>query len=128
MDFSKKVNLKPIDSEKMKIDVAPDTKDTYIVWLELDSYPDYTWIKIFNDKVGKEMNVFEAMIHGTSITMVTSSDGIVKKIDSMKKIIDYTNQQIEIYNKNVEVEHEENQRRKIKNEENIKKMREQMKQ
>ena len=128
MDFSKKVNLKPIDSEKLKIDVAPGTEDTYIVWLELDSYPDYTWIKIFNDKVGKEMNVFEAMIHGTSITMVTSSDGIVKKIDSMKKIVDYTNQQIEIYNKNVEVEHEENQRRKIKNEETIKKMREQMKQ
>jgi hypothetical protein len=128
MEYSRKVNLKPIDPEKVRIEMVQGSKDTYAIIFELDSLPDNTWTRFFYDSLGKDMRIAEAIINGANITVLTSADDIKKKVYWTTKLVDYTNQQVEIHNKNVEEKHEEARRRKAKGEEDIKKMRKLLKQ
>jgi hypothetical protein len=127
MESSKKVNLRPIDPEKLKIDLVQGSKDTYGVILELDSLPDGFWTWTFHDILGKERKIGDATITEGYVTIFTIPDAIKVKIEWIKKIVDCTNQQVEIHNKQVEEEREETRRSKAKSEEEIKKMRELLK-
>ncbi len=127
MEFSKVVNLKPIDPEKIKIEMF-GSENNYIVWLELDSEPDSVWTRIFYDEVGKNPQIRQVMISVARLSVLTSRDDFKKKIEWIKRIVDFTNQQVEQHNNKVEQEHEEQRRREAKGVEDIKKMREQLKQ
>jgi 4-hydroxyphenylpyruvate dioxygenase-like putative hemolysin len=93
VEFSKVVNLKPIDPEKIKIEMVPGSENNYTVWLELDSEPDSTWTRIFYDEVAKNKQIGQAMISVACVTVLTTRDDFKKKIEWLRKIVDYTNQQ-----------------------------------
>ena len=126
MEFSKVVNLKPIDPEKIKIEMVSGSENNYTVWLELDSEPDSVWTRIFYDEVGKNLQISQVMISVASLSVLTSRDDFKKKIEWLKRIVDYTNQQVEQHNSKVEREREEQRRREAKGVDDIKKMREQL--
>jgi len=126
VEFSKVVNLKPIDPGKIKIEMVPGSENNYTVWLEVDSEPDSIWAKFFYDEVTKSKQIGQAMISGASVTVLTTLYNFKKNIESLKKIVDYANQQVEQHNNKVEQEREEQIRREAKGKEDIKKMREQL--
>ena len=128
MEFSKVVNLRLINPEKLKIEMVHGSQNSYTVWLELDSAPDNVWSGIFYDELGKSIRIGEAMINEACITVLTSPEDFKRKIDLIRKVVDYTNQQVDQHNKKVEQEREVQRRREAKGEEDIKKMREQLKQ
>ncbi len=128
MEFSKVVNLKPIDPEKIKIEMVPGSENNYTVWLELDSEPDSIWAKFFYDEVTKNNQIGQVMISEATVTVLTNLSNFKKNIESIKKIIDYANQQVEQNNNKAEQEREEQRRIEAKCEEDIKKMREQLRQ
>jgi hypothetical protein len=126
VEFSKVVNLKPIDPEKIKIEVVAGSENNYTVWLELDSEPDSIWAKFFYDEVTKNKQIGQVMISGACVTILTSLFDFKKNIELIKKIVDYANQQVEYHNNKTEQEREEQRRREAKGVEDIKKMREQL--
>ena len=128
MEFSKVVNLKPIDPEKIKIEMVPGSENNYTVWLELDSEPDSIWAKFFYDEVTKNKQIGQVMISEATVTVLTTLSNFKKNIESIKKIVDYANQQVEQNNNKAEQEREEQRRREAKCKEDIKKMREQLRQ
>jgi hypothetical protein len=126
VEFSKVVNLKPIDPGKIKIEMIPGSENNYTVWLEVDSEPDSIWTKFFYDEVTKNKQIGQAMISGASVTVVATLYDFKKNIELLKEIVDYANQQVEQHNNKVEQEREEQRRREAKGKEDIKKMREQL--
>ena len=126
MEFSKVVNLKPINPEKIKIELVAGSENNYTVWLELDSEPDSIWTSFFYDEVAKNSQIGQAMISGASVTVLTTLYNLKKNIELIKKIVDYANQQVEYHNNKTEQEREEQLRREVKGVEDIKKMREQL--
>jgi hypothetical protein len=126
VEFSKVVNLKPIDPEKIKIEMVAGSENNYTVWLELDSEPDSIWAKFFYDEVTKNKQIGQVMISGACVTILTSLFDFKKNIELIKKIVDYANQQVEYHNNKTEQEREEQRRREAKGVEDIKKMREQL--
>lgn len=126
MEFSNVVNLKPIDPEKIKIEMVPGSENNFTVWLEVDSEPDSIWARFFYDEVTKNFQIGQVMISGASITILTTLYDFKKNIELLKKIVDCANQQVEQHNSKVEQEREKQRRREAKGEEDIKKMREQL--
>ena len=108
--------------------MIPGSENNYTVWLEVDSEPDSIWAKFFYDEVTKNKQIGQAMISGASVTVLTTLYNFKKNIESLKKIVDYANQQVEQHNNKVEQEREEQRRREAKGKEDIKKMREQLRQ
>jgi hypothetical protein len=128
VEFSKVANLKPIDPEKIKIELVAGSENNYTVWLELDSEPDSIWAKFFYDGVTMNKQIGQVMISGASVTVLTTLYNFKKNIELIKKIVDYANQQVEQNNNKAEQEREEQLRREAKGVEDIKKMREQLRQ
>jgi hypothetical protein len=128
MEFSMVVNLKPIDAEKIKIEMVSGSENNYTVWLELDSEPDNIWAKFFYDEVTKNKQIGQVMISEASVTVLTTLNNFKKNIESLIKIVDYANQQVEQNNNKAEQEREEQHRRDAKGKEDIEKMREQLRQ
>jgi hypothetical protein len=126
VEFSNVVNLKPIDPEKIKIEMVPGSENNFTVWLEVDSEPDSIWARFFYDEVTKNFQIGQVMISGASITILTTLYDFKKNIELLKKIVDCANQQVEQHNSKVEQEREKQRRREAKGEEDIKKMREQL--
>jgi hypothetical protein len=126
VEFSKVVNLKPIDPGKIKIEMVPGSENNYTVWLEVDSEPDSIWTKFFYDEVTRNKQIGQVMINGASVTILTSPYDFKKNIELLKKSVDCANQQVEQHNSKAEQEHEEQRRREAKGKEDIKKMREQL--
>src|SRR5665647_644939 len=98
----------------------------YTVWLELDSEPDSIWAKFFYNEVTKNMQIGQTMINGACLTILTSLSDFKKNVELLKKIVDIANQQVEHHNNKAEQEDEEQEKREAKGEEDIKKMREQL--
>ena len=126
MEFSNVVNLKPIDPEKIKIEMVPGSENNFTVWLDVDSEPDSIWARFFYDEVTKNFQIGQVMISGASVTILTTLYDFKKNIELLKKIVDCANRQVEQHNSKVEQEHEKQRRREAKGEEDIKKMREQL--
>jgi hypothetical protein len=57
VEFSKVVNLKPINPEKIKIELVAGSENNYTVWLELDSETDSIWTSFFYDEVAKNSQI-----------------------------------------------------------------------
>jgi hypothetical protein len=126
VEFSKVVNLKPIDPEKIKIEMDPGSENNYTVWLEVDSEPDSIWAKFFYDEVTKNWQIGQVIISGASVTILTTLYDFKKNIELLKKTVDYANQQVEQHNNKAEQERVEQLRREAKGQEDIKKMRDQL--
>jgi len=128
--LSRKVNLKPVDPDKLKIEKSPLLAGVYIFDLELDSTPDHHWILAFE----AERQASRYMSAGTPVAVVgnklevaTLPDKIKDKVEWIKGLVDSTNKRIEKYNEQSKQRHEAEQHTHLKQQETIKRMREALK-
>ena len=127
-DKSKKVNLKPIDPKKLKIEKSGEFPEAYTFELELDPKPDSVWIGLFGAVHQQSFYPMKRQVYVQydSLKVVTAPDEIKNKIERVKSLVNDTNAEVEKYNKKVEEEWEADRQRKAKEAETIKKMRERL--
>jgi len=128
--LSRKVNLKPIDPDKLKIEKSVLLVGAYVFDLELDSTPDHHWILAFE----AELQASRYMRTGTPVAVVgnklevlTLPDEIEGKVEWIKGLVDSTNKSIEKYYEQIKQRHETEQDKQQKEQETIMRMREALK-
>ena len=128
--LSRKVNLKPIDPEKLKIEKSVLLVGAYVFDLELDSTPDHHWILAFE----AELQASRYMRTGTPVAVVgnklevlTLPDEIEGKVEWIKGLVDSTNKSIEKYYEQIKQRHETEQDKQQEEQETIMRMREALK-
>ena len=127
---SGKVNLKPIDPDKLKIEKSALSPGTYAFALELDSTPDHHWILIFEAErqASRHMHASTPVaVVGNKLEVVTLPDEIKGKVEWIKGLVDSTNKGIEKYHEQIKQRHEAEQQKQLKEQETIKRMREALK-
>jgi len=127
--FSKTVNLKPIDPDKLKIERSVWLHDGYDFELELDSIPDPVWVQIFERERQASLNTLKGPVSVAvdKLEVSTSPDEIKGKIEWVKGLVDSTNQGVEEYNEQVMQKIEADEQKRMREPETIKKMREALK-
>jgi len=130
VNLSRKVNLKPIDPDKLKIEKSVLLVGAYVFDLELDSAPDHHWILAFE----AELQASRYMRAGTPVAVVgnklevlTLPDEIKGKVEWIKGLVDSTNKSIEKYYEQIKQRHEAEQDKQQKEQETIMRMREALK-
>ena len=127
--FSKTVNLKPVDPDKLKIERSVWLRDGYDFELELDSIPDPGWVQIFERERQASLNTLKGPVSVAvdKLEVSTSPDEIKGKIEWVKGLVDSTNQGVEEYNEQVMQKIEADEQKRMREPETIKKMREALK-
>lgn len=126
---SKKVNLKPVDADKIKIEKIAAFEEAYAFELELDSTPDHVWQEIFENEHKTSLYGMKRQVQavGNRLRIVTAPDEIKDKIEWVKSLVKSTNERVEAYNREVEQKNEAEKRKRAKEKEAIEKMRESLK-
>jgi hypothetical protein len=128
--FSGKVNLKPVDPDKLKIEKSALLSGTYAFDLELDSAPDHHWILAFEAERQASRYTSTSTpvaVVGNKLEVLTFPEEIKDKVEWIKGLVDSTNKSIEKYNEQIKQRHEAEQQKQLKEQETIKKMREALK-
>jgi hypothetical protein len=127
--FSKTVNLKPVDPDKLKIERSVWLRDGYDFELELDSIPDPGWVQIFERERQASLNTLKGPVSVAldKLEVATSPDEIKGKIEWIKGLVNSTNQGVEEYNEQVMQKIEADEQKRLREPETIKKMREALK-
>ena len=127
--FSKTVNLKLIDPDKLKIGRSVWLRDGYDFELELDSIPDPVWVQIFERERQASPNTLKGPVSVAvdKLEVSTLPDEIKGKIEWIRGLVDFTNQGVEEYNEQVMQKIEADEQKRLKEPETIKKMREALK-
>jgi hypothetical protein len=128
--LSRKVNLKPVDPDKLKIEKSALLPRAYVFDLELDSTPDHHWILAFEAKrqASRRMHASTPVaVLGNKLEVATLPDEIRDKVEWIKGLVDSTNNRIENYNEQIEQKHEAERQKQLKEQETIKRMREALK-
>jgi len=128
--FSGKVNLKPVDPDKLKIEKSALLSGAYVFDLELDSAPDHHWILAFEAELhaSRYMSARTPVaVVGDKLQVVTLPDEIRGKVEWIKGLVDSTNKSIEKYYEQIKQRREAEQEKQLKEQETIKKMREALK-
>ncbi|MCZ2856918.1 MAG: hypothetical protein O2U62_07470 [Candidatus Bathyarchaeota archaeon] len=127
---SGRVNLKPIDPDKLKIEKSALLPGAYVFDLELDSTPDHHWILAFEAErqASRYMHARTPVaVVGNKLEVATLPDEIKGKVEWIKGLVDSTNKSIEKYNEQIKQRHEAEQQKQLKEQETIKRMREALK-
>jgi hypothetical protein len=127
---SGKVNLKPIDPDKLKIEKSPLLPGAYVFDLELDSTPDHHWILAFEAErqASRYMHARTPVaVVGNKLEVATLPDEIKDKVEWIKGLVDSANKSIENYNEQIKQRHEAERQKQLKEQETIKRMREALK-
>jgi hypothetical protein len=127
---SGKVNLKPVDPDKLKIEKSALLVGAYVFALELDSTPDHHWVLAFEAEVqaGRYMHARTPVaVVGNKLEVLTLPDEIKDKVKWIKGLVDSTNKSIEKYNEQVKQRREAEQQKQLNEQETIKRMREALK-
>jgi len=128
--FSGKVNLKPVDPDKLKIEKSALVSGAYVFDLEFDSAPDHHWILAFEVEVqaSRYMSARTPVaVVGNKLEVLTLPDEIKGKVEWIKGLVDSTNKSVEKYNEQIKQRHEAEQEKQLKEQETIKRMREALK-
>jgi hypothetical protein len=128
--FSGKVNLKPVDPDKLKIEKSALVSGAYVFDLELDPAPDHHWILAFEVEVqaSRYMSARTPVaVVGNKLEVLTLPDEIKGKVEWIKGLVDSTNKSVEKYNEQIMQRHEAEQEKQLKEQETIKRMREALK-
>ena len=128
--FSGKINLKPVDPDKLKIEKSALVSGAYVFDLELDSAPDHHWILAFEVEVqaSRYMSARTPVaVVGNKLEVLTLPDEIKGKVEWIKGLVDSTNKSVEKYNEQIMQRHEAEQEKQLKEQETIKRMREALK-
>ena len=124
------VNLKPINPDTLVI-TKSNYGALYDVQLPLDYIPETPWQDIFVEEMRIPRSATfmpKIKVDISSIIVSTPPDQIKEAIEIVKKIVDATNERVKEHNIDVEIEWEKRKKQKAKEEEIIKRMREQLKQ
>jgi hypothetical protein len=127
---SGKVNLKPIDPDKLKIEKSALLPGAYVFDLELDLTPDHHWILAFEAErqASRYMSARTPVaVVGNKLEVVTLPDEIKGNVEWIKGLVDSTNKSIDKYNEQIKQKHEVEQQKQLKEQETIKRMREALK-
>jgi hypothetical protein len=128
--LSRKVNLKPVDPDKLKIEKSAVISGAYVFDLELDSAPDHHWILAFETELHASRYMSSrtpVAVVGDKLEVLTLPDEIKDKIEWIKGLVDSTNNSIEEYNEQIKQRHEAEQDKQQEEQETIKRMREALK-
>jgi len=128
--FSGKVDLKPVDPDKLKIEKSALLSGAYVFDLELDSAPDHHWILAFEAELQASRYMSSrtpVAVVGNKLEVLTLPDEIKGKVDWIKGLVDSTNKSIERYNERIKQRREAEQEKQLREQETIKKMREALK-
>ncbi len=128
--LSRKVSLKPVDPDNLKIDKSPLLAGAYIFDLELDSAPDHHWILAFEAELQASRHMSArtpVAVVGNKLEVVTLPDEIKGKVEWIKGLVESTNKRIEKYNQRIKQKHEAEQQKQLKQQETIKRMKEALK-
>ena len=130
VSLSRKVNLKPIDPDKLKIEKSAVISGAYVFDLELDSAPDHHWRLAFEAELQASQYMSArtpVAIVGDKLEVVTLPNEIKSKVEWIEGLVDSTNKSIEKYNEQIKQRHEAEQDKQLKEQETIKRMREALK-
>ena len=128
--LSRRVNLKPIDPEKLKIEKSALLVGVYVFELELDSTPDHHRRLVFEAELqaSRFMNADAPVaVVGNKLEVLTLPDEIKSKVEWIKGLVDSTNKSIEKYNEQIKQRREAEQDKQLKEQETIMRMREALK-
>ena len=127
--FSKTVNLKPVDPDKLKIERSVWLRDGYDFELELDSIPDPVWVQIFEGERQASLNTLKGPVSVAvdKLEVATSPDEIKGKIEWVKGLVDSTNRGVDKYNEQIMQKIEADEQKRLRETETINKMREALK-
>jgi hypothetical protein len=127
--FSKKVSLRSVDPDKLKIEKSVWLREGYDFELELDSIPDPVWVQIFERERQASPNPLKGPVSVAvdKLEVTTSPDEIKGKIEWVKGLVDSTNKGVEKYNEQVMQKIEADEQKRLREPETIKKMREALK-
>jgi len=128
--LSRKVNLKPVDPDKLKIEKSVLIVGAYVFDLELDSTPDHHWILAFEAELQASRYMrtgTPVAVVGNKLEVVTLPDESKGKVEWIKGLVDSTNKRIEKINEQIKQRHEAEQQKQLKQQETIKRMREALK-
>jgi len=128
LNFSKKVNLKPVDPDKLKIEKSDEFPEAYAFELELDFTPDDIWEEIFEQERKTSFYPLKSKVTviGNRLRVVTASNEIEGKIGWVKGLVESTNQRVDAYNEEVKVRNKAEEQERAREQETIKKMREKL--
>ena len=127
---SGKVNLKPIDADRLKIEKSALLPGAYIFDLELDSTPDRHWILAFEAErqASRYMSArTPVVVVGNKLEVVTLPDEIKGKVEWITGLVNSTNKSIEKYNEQIKQRREAEQQKQLNEHETIERMREALK-
>jgi hypothetical protein len=129
MDFSRKVSLKPIDPDQLKIEKSYEFEEAYAVWVELDSSPDHVWTTLFYQQLKESLYSMkrQVTVDGNKLRIVTAPDEVKDKIEWVKGLVKSTNERVEAYNKEVEQERTKGEEKRLREQEAIQKMKDSLK-
>jgi len=102
--LSRKVNLKPVDPDNLKIEKSALLSGAYVFDLELDSTPDHHWILAFEAErqASRYMSARTPVaVVGNKLEVLTLPDQIKDKVEWIKGLVDSTNKSIEKYNEQI---------------------------
>jgi len=125
-----KVNLKPIDPDKLKIEKIPLLHGAYVFDLELDSTPNHHWILVFEAERQASRHIHgytPVAVVGNKLEVATLPDEIKDKVEWIKGLVASTNNSIENYNEQIKQKHEAERQKQLNEQETIKRMREALK-
>jgi len=128
--LSRKVNLKPIDPDKLKIEKSILIVGAYVFNLELDTTPDHHWILAFEAELQASRHMragTPVAVVGNKLEVLTLPDEIKGKVEWIKGLVDSTNKSIEKYYEQTKQRHETEQDKQLKEQETIMRMREALK-
>jgi len=127
--FSKRVNLKPVDPDKLKIVRSVWLREGYDFELDLDSIPDPMWVQIFERERQASLSTLKGPVSVAidKLEVSTSPDEIKGKIEWVKGLVDSTNKGVDKYNEQIMQKVEADEQKRLREPETIKKMRETLK-
>ena len=129
MPYSKRVNLKPVDPDKLKIERSVWLREGYDFELDLDSIPDPVWVQIFERERQASLNTLKGPVSVAidKLEVSTSPDEIKGKIEWVKGLVDSTNKGVDQYNQQIMQKKEADEQKRLREPETIKRMREALK-
>ena len=129
MPYSKRVNLKPVDPDKLKIVRSVWLREGYDFELDLDSIPDPMWVQIFERERQASLSTLKGPVSVAidKLEVSTSPDEIKGKIEWVKGLVDSTNKGVDKYNEQIMQKVEADEQKRLREPETIKKMRETLK-
>jgi hypothetical protein len=126
-NYSKKVNLLPINPDKLTFEKVPD-KELYYMELPLDAAPDDIWGHLFEAEYRSDLNkMWRAEVTGSVVRVITATDSVKRQIEWTKNLVARVNAAVDRHNEAVKEENQVEAQGMQREKDEIEKMRKSLK-